>query len=108
MSKPCLGYPSRTAAVHGLRAQGYKDSEIARRIGISQQTVAALAAYRKRQRKRSEVERTVVVPIVVLDRLASAANIRGISVNELVRRIVETVADEGIVDAVLDDREAAE
>jgi DNA-binding NarL/FixJ family response regulator len=32
--KPCLGYPSRSAAIAALREQGLSDQEIADRIGI--------------------------------------------------------------------------
>lgn len=39
---PCLGYPSRTAAVLALRGQGLSTREIAVRIGIEVKTVAAL------------------------------------------------------------------
>lgn len=56
-------------------------------------------------KRRGPDRRTVVIPTEVLDQLHYAAFVREISVNELVRRIVEAVADDDIVDAVLDDRE---
>ena len=40
--KPCLGYPSRTAAVRAMQDQGLPVDQIAARIGISSGTVAAL------------------------------------------------------------------
>ncbi len=40
--KPTLGYPSRTAAVLGLRDQSLTDQKIARRIGITTACVSAL------------------------------------------------------------------
>lgn len=51
--------------------------------------------------------RTVVVPIDVLDGLRPYAESRRISVNELVRRLLDTAVDEAMVDAILDDTEAA-
>ena len=45
----------------------------------------------------------MVLSIDVLDALRPAAERRKITVAELVRRIVATVADEGMVDAVMDD-----
>jgi transposase len=36
--KPCLGYPSRTAAIHALRVQGLNTREIADAIGIKKRT----------------------------------------------------------------------
>ncbi len=44
MSKETLGYPSRTAAVLALAAEGLDNREIGQRIGITPSTVAALAA----------------------------------------------------------------
>lgn len=106
-AKPTLGYPSRTAAVQALRAQGLDDRTIAERIGIAVGTVGALAASgRRRQRPAEANGRTVLFPADILDRLGPAASERHISANELARRIVEAVADDGLIDAVLDDRES--
>ncbi len=104
--KPALGYPSRTAAVLELRGQGIDDAEIARRIGIRRETVEALAcsAAGRRRRPCEANGRTVVFPIDVLDALGPHAAARGISPNELARRLVETAIDDNLIDAVLDDR----
>ena len=105
-AKPALGYPTRTEAVHALRKQGLTTREIAQRIGISASSVTALelgGAGRRAVRPSEQHGRTVVLSIDVLDALRPAAERRKITVAELVRRIVATVADEGIVDAVMDD-----
>jgi hypothetical protein len=104
--KPTLGYPSRTDAVLALQGDGLCDREIARRIGIEISTVAALAhsAGRRRRRPSEEYGRTVVFPTDVLDALKPHAAGRGISANELARRIVCTAVDEEMIDAILDDR----
>ncbi|WP_225206267.1 LuxR C-terminal-related transcriptional regulator [Novosphingobium huizhouense] len=41
-AKPTLGYPSRTAAVAALQAQGLSNGDIAAKLGISTSTVTAL------------------------------------------------------------------
>ena len=106
-SKPCLGYPSRTAAVLGLRQQGLTTAQIGQAIGISTKTVTALECGSSRpKRERSDYEylgRAVLVPTDVLDALGPHAAKRGVSVNGLARLIISTVVDEGMIDAVLDD-----
>ena len=108
--KQTLGYPSRTAAVAGLRAQGFDTRQIAKAIGIAPSTVVALehgaGRPRRMPRPSEEMGRTVVFPTDVLDTLAPHAARRGIHVNSLARLIVTTVVDEGMIDAVLDDAEA--
>lgn len=54
--------------------------------------------------RRQPDHRSVAFEIEVLESLQPDAERRGIHVGELVRRIVATVAKEGMVDAVLDDR----
>ena len=103
MKKPTLGYASRTDAVIGLRSQHLSTAAIAAQIGIDRKTVVALELSASRSRKRVQSCRTVLFPIDVLAKLSAHAAKRGIAVNEIARRIVETVIDDGIVDAVLDD-----
>lgn len=52
--KPTLGYPSRTDAVHAMRAQGLDARAIGDRIGIPPETVTALEASASRERRRRE------------------------------------------------------
>lgn len=104
-SHPVLGYPSKTAAVLASLKQGLSVRAIADRIGIEEKSVMALETSSRRA-KRTE-ERTVVFPLETLDRLRPHATRRGISANELARRIVETAADEQMINAILDDGEAA-
>lgn len=102
-SKPTLGYPSRTAAVLALRAQRLPTDKIAARIGIEPKTVIALEVSAGRARHMAQSCRTVLFPLDVLDQLGPHAARRGTTANELARRIVETVLDDKMVDAVLDD-----
>lgn len=103
--KPTLGFPSRTDAVVALRGKHLSTKEIADRIGIRQSTVVALELSASRSRRREQSCRTVLFPIDLLVQLSKHAARRGCSINELARRIVDTVVDENIVDAVLDDAE---
>ena len=106
-AKPSLGYATRTDAVLALRKQRVSTAEIARRLGIEPKTVTALeySAGRRQRAPRpcEEMGRTVVFPVDILAALSPHAAKRGVHVNTLARRIVETVVDEKMVDAVLDD-----
>lgn len=109
-AKPTLGYPSRTAAVLALRGQGLSDVEIGERIGIGQSAVSALAcSYERDLSRKRDLQpagthgRNILIPRTVLVELLPHAGRRGISINDLVRRIVEAVATDHLVDAVLDD-----
>lgn len=50
--KPCLGYPSRTAAVAALQAEGLSNAAIAAKIGIASSTVTALMGKPERPRQK--------------------------------------------------------
>lgn len=108
---PTLGWPTRTDAVLALRAQGKTSLEIAGMIGIPHKTVAALehSAARRRAPRNDAVAggagRAVLFDPRVLARLGPNAASRGITTNELARRIVEAVACDNLVDAILDDGE---
>ena len=105
--KPCLGYPTRTAAVHALRGEGLSTRAIAREIGIPEKNVIALecsGSRPKRMPRPSEaLGRTVVLPVDVLNSLGPHAARRNISPNHLVRLLISTIVDEGLVDSVMDD-----
>ena len=106
---PTLGWPTRTDAVLALRAQGKTSLEIAGMIGIPHKTVAALehSAARRRSPRNDAVAggagRAVLFDPRLLEQLRPHAIDREISPNELARRIVEAVAGDGLIDAVLDD-----
>jgi len=105
--KPCLGYPSRTAAIHALRKAGHSTRKIAHAIGISEKNVIALECSSGRARREpahsTELGRTVVISVDVLNALGPHAARRNITVNHLARLILCTVVDEGMIDAVMDD-----
>ena len=97
---PTLGYPSRTAAALALSAEGASPSEIGARLGVT--TSAAHWLLSSGQRRKEA--RVVTLDTETLDALAPAATARGMRPEQLARLVVETVAEHGLVDAVLDDR----
>lgn len=102
---PTLGYPTRTDAVLALRAGGMSTNEIAAALGITPNCVTAVEACARRARTLVQMgNRTILFSAEVLGRLAVHASRRGITTNELARRIVETALDDDMIDAVLDDR----
>jgi len=111
---PCLGYPSRTSAVLALRGQGLSTREIARRIGIAEKTVSALEGSASRTDRgagqglgRSTLKQhTVCIDNDVLQTLRPHAERRDVSVNQLVRDLLRILADDSLVDALLDDDDA--
>jgi transposase len=107
---PALGYRSRTEAAKALAAEGLSDPEIASQLGISLKNVDNLlrpsrGGPGRRPRPAERGGRTVVFPLDTLERLGPHAQRRGISANELARRIVESALDAGLVDAIMDDRD---
>jgi hypothetical protein len=111
---PCLGYPSRTAAVLALRGEGLSTRDIATRIGIEVKTVAALEGSsaradrqpQRRSRDPGNIPRhRVGIDATSLGRLRHHANRRGIPVDLLIEQIVMVVADDNLVDALLDDED---
>ena len=113
MGTPTLGYPTRTAAVQALRAQGLSSGAIARKIGIEVKTVTALEASARRGAggetgdyrgaRSTSRQHTVAIDNDVLRALRPHAARRQISVNALVRQLLAILADDDLVDALLDD-----
>lgn len=111
-AKSTLGYPSRTAAVHALRAQGLNTGMIARKIGIEPKTVTALEASAARTRDKLRActdqvraSRSLILPITLEQDLRFHARKRGLSVSRLAIDLLEHIVSDHLVDAVLDDSE---
>ena len=100
---PCLGYRSRTAAIVALRAQGMRTHEIAERIGITPKIVQDLENSAARSRTPGRNGITCAVPPRYAALLEESARRRGMSVRALVDALIETIARDRMVDAVLDD-----
>lgn len=104
IAKPTLGYPTRTAAVMALYEQGLRTSQVAERIGISDATVAALAHSARRASKAHRLS----IPAGLYSRLQAAAHARGVRAEDLAHRLLSCALADDLVDAILDDDEAAE
>jgi hypothetical protein len=105
--KPCLGFPSRTAAVLALRKRGVPTEIIAARVGITTNQVLALESSSARYEKRPApnvvaTDSAMLLPPWLLQALTPHANRRGTKRAMLAFAII-VIAD-GMVDAVLDDQ----
>lgn len=96
-SCPVAGYPSITAAAAALARQGLGETEIARRLDVKVKTVSTVL-YRVQQRGM-----TLRLPHDAADGLATSAEARGVTLEDLACRVLEAVARDGLLDAVLDD-----
>ena len=89
--KPTLGYPSRTMAVIGLREQGLSGAEIAEKIGIHRGTVGAIESSYRASVKAKQGRRSVVISREQTRMLHLHAERRGVGIEALLQRIVDTV-----------------
>jgi ABC-type antimicrobial peptide transport system ATPase subunit len=107
VATPALGYGSRTEAAIAMEAKGISRREIAGLLGIPLKNVSALTASGKRERHSETKQAADMFPARLRHRLRHHAAQRGVSVDRLIIDIVMTVADDNLVDAVLDDRRNA-
>ncbi|MCW3837843.1 hypothetical protein ACFQ1E_17500 [Sphingomonas canadensis] len=107
---PCLGYPSRTAAVLALRGQGLSSRQIARRIGIEVKTVTALEGAHNNHRKGFERQGrpagSILVDPAIVRAFRPHAARRGMSAGALIDRMLTIALEDGLIDALLDDNAA--
>lgn len=116
--KPCLGYPSRSAAIRALRAQGLSNHQISERTGIPRSSIGALAPREPREpRSRSEDEQSrsagyklgqhghlsISVNIEIRQMLRPFAAKRNLPLEVFITDLIEKIAEDGLADAVMDD-----
>lgn len=97
-ARPCLGYPSRSAAILALKAKGQTEREIAQRLGIKPNTVSSLAA-----RHRARATTTLVLSVNLFEDLRKLAWARSTTPQALAARLLTIVVAERLTAAVLDD-----
>jgi hypothetical protein len=102
-ARPVLGYASRAAACRALREAGLSNGEIIARFAsvgehITSAQVSALLCY-----SFSACGRRLNVGRAVIERLGPEAQARGITVTELAERLLDVIAHDEMVGAVLDD-----
>ncbi|MBX9816232.1 MAG: hypothetical protein A4S12_06915 [Proteobacteria bacterium SG_bin5] len=110
---PCLGHPTRTAAIAALREKGLPTAEIAARVGIPVKTVSALECSANRQLRKTPDARALaehpgrdgvlILPRTLADDLRYAARRREMSVGRLAIELLEHIARDKLFDAILDD-----
>lgn len=106
--KPVMGYPSQTAAIRALKAQGMQLSEIAQLLGMKTNNVTSAASTAAKHRARSVdygKPQQVYLGIRTIAALKPYAEARGVLPTKLVQMLIDTVVRDGMVDAVLDDQE---
>jgi transposase len=106
---PALGYPSRTAAALALKGDGLRNSEIADRLGIEKKKVDALlssvhANRYDRGTRKNQSSAPITITIEHRQKLRSSAAQRGLTVDTLMCLLIERIADDRLVDAILDDK----
>ena len=104
-ARPVLGYQSRYDACLALHSMGLSHRDIVQRFGaegqeISTTQIAALLTY---ARKRNAYAR-ITVPHEVMGPLVPHARMRGMTAAELAVRLLETISESGLINAVLDDQ----
>lgn len=99
---PTLGYPSRSEAINSLHEQGKTKEEIGELIGIPPWNVQVFIA-RGRAATRPN-RKQVQLPAEIADSFHRAAWDRGISSTRLIARILEIIAKDNMIEAILDDK----
>jgi hypothetical protein len=108
-AKQTAGYPSVGAAVRAMMADGLNAEEICARTGKPRKLVSVfMSKERRRSGKTSPLfadRRLAAVSVhrETLEELRPHADRRGVSAAVLARRLIELVAADDMVDAILDD-----
>lgn len=118
LPKPCLGYPSRSAAIRAPRAKGLSNHQISEQTGIPRSRIGALAPREPkepRSRPESEQSRTagyklgqhghisISVNIEIRHMLRPFAAKRNLPLEVFITDLIEKIAEDGLADAVMDD-----
>ena len=105
---PTLGYETRTAAVLALRKEGMSRREVAQKLDTTIANVKNIEAYAAKKpeilkTRRKQYRRRITISVPTADNLERFASARSITFQELARRLLDTIARDGLVDSVLDD-----
>ena len=100
--KPTNGYPSRTAAIFALKAEGRTERQIANELGLARGAVSSMI-WKARRRERSEANK---FPVTIDGNLRSdlerEAKRRGVYVETLVNQLLRAIVSDKLVSAVID------
>lgn len=106
-AQPILGFPSRSAAAAALAEQGHSVAEIAARLTdaagetVTRKVVHELVSRARRARDGAPVQIRLSGPCYRA--LLAAGGARGLHARTLAARLLEVIAAEGMIEAVLDD-----
>ena len=98
---PTLGYRSRVDAVAALHAKGMSFEQIGAAIGLSRRNARRVWSSRTRARTMDATYRNVRVPRDTLDALSHDAAARGVTVNVLVRELLDEIAGSNLTATLL-------
>ncbi|SUZ33321.1 hypothetical protein ROE7235_03090 [Roseibaca ekhonensis] len=104
-ARPVLGYPSRSAACRALHDLGLSHAAIVLRFAdagepITKAQVSGLLNY-----TQVSASAQLKVGRAVVERLGPAARARGITPAQLAERLLATVTQADLIDAVMDDQD---
>lgn len=105
-AKPICGYESQSAAIRAMLAQNIDRRVIATRLGVPMTRYSALEATALRSGGIRKKPRALGARLSrdLTEKARRHARRRGLSVQEFLHALVETVLTDDIVDAVLDDK----
>lgn len=109
--------PHTKEKVIALALAGKPPAQIEREIGVSRYDIypviqyarscgAAIPVFPKRHAGEAAAGR-VIVPLELTNRFLPAAAARRVTVGALIRELLYTIADDKLIDAILDDEAAA-
>ncbi|SUZ33907.1 hypothetical protein ROE7235_03688 [Roseibaca ekhonensis] len=104
-AKPALGYPSRLAACRALQAQGLSTKQIAAEFARAGEAISESNVNTTLCNGRRREFGTFEMGLRHFDQLLPHAHARGVAPRELATRLLATVIEAGLIDAVLDDRD---
>ena len=100
--KPTNGYPSRTAAIFALKAEGRTEREIADALGMAPGSVSSMI-WKARRRERAKADKfPVTIDGNLRADLEREARQRGVYDETLVNQLLRAVVADKLVSAVID------
>jgi DNA-binding transcriptional regulator LsrR (DeoR family) len=98
-AKPTLGYATRTEAVEALVVAGWNNRQIAARLGIGTNTVAAFVVNMRRKRGRL----SITIEGDMAEAIRDEAKKRDLPPHALVIECMAAILADDLFDAVLND-----
>jgi hypothetical protein len=100
-AKPTMGYPTRRDAIIAMHADGKTQKEISTALRVTKGYVSGVLSEAGRTRRT--LHSYVTIPADTLAMIQDDADRRGVHVKELAARLLTKTAQDGLVDAIMDD-----